>query len=85
MIRDKNESSDDWEPVRLLKVKEVAGWARVHPKTVYRWINDEKIFAIRMGKKTYRIPEPEVRRYLHELGYDNLITAEGISGGDSNE
>ncbi len=29
-----------WNARNLLTVLEVAEWARVHPKTVYRWIKD---------------------------------------------
>jgi hypothetical protein len=31
-----------WNARNLLTVSEVAEWARVHPKTVYRWIKDGK-------------------------------------------
>jgi excisionase family DNA binding protein len=34
----------------MLRVKEVADRLRVHPATVYRWINDGHLPAIRYGK-----------------------------------
>jgi excisionase family DNA binding protein len=36
--------------VKLLTVQEVAEWAKVSTKTIYRWISDNKIPAIRLGK-----------------------------------
>lgn len=35
---------DTWNARNLLTVLEVAEWARVHPKTVYRWIQTEDGF-----------------------------------------
>jgi predicted DNA-binding transcriptional regulator AlpA len=32
-----------WNARNLLTVREVAEWARVHPKTVYRWIKEGKL------------------------------------------
>jgi len=32
-----------WNARNLLTVLEVAEWARVHPKTVYRWIKEGKL------------------------------------------
>ena len=34
----------------MLRVKEVADRLRVHPATVYRWINDGHLPAVRYGK-----------------------------------
>ena len=34
----------------MLRVKEVAKRLRVHPATVYRWINDGHLPAVRYGK-----------------------------------
>jgi excisionase family DNA binding protein len=57
----------------LLTVKEVAEWAEVSTKTVYCWISDEKLPAIRLGKRTSRIPEKAVIDYLKSIGYEHLI------------
>jgi excisionase family DNA binding protein len=42
--------------IHLLTIQEVADWAKVSTKTVYRWISDKKIPAIRLGNRTHRIP-----------------------------
>ena len=41
---------------KLLTIQEVAEWAKVSTKTVYRWISDNKMTGIRLGNRTYRIP-----------------------------
>ena len=48
-------------------------WARVHPKTVYRWIHDGRLNAFQLGRRTYRVPEPEVRRFLKSIGFAELL------------
>jgi excisionase family DNA binding protein len=59
--------------VKLLTVQEVAEWAKVSTKTVYRWIADNKIPAIRFGSRTYRISEKDLIDYLENAGYYFLI------------
>jgi excisionase family DNA binding protein len=59
--------------INLLTIQEVAEWAKVSKKKVYRWISDEKILAIRLGKRTYRIPEKAVIDCLRSIGYESLI------------
>ena len=59
--------------VRLLTVQEVAAWAKVSTKTVYRWISDSKIPAIRFGSRTYRISERDLIDYLENSGYYFLV------------
>jgi excisionase family DNA binding protein len=61
-----------WNARNLLTVPEVAEWARVHPKTVYRWIKEGRLEAIQFGPRTYRIPEDAVSQFLHQVGYANL-------------
>ncbi|MFE7106607.1 helix-turn-helix domain-containing protein [Streptomyces sp. NPDC057575] len=60
----------------MLRVKEVADRLRVHPATVYRWIADGHLPAVRYGKPiepgvaiaggggSIRIPESAVTDYL---------------------
>ena len=60
-------------PIRLLTVAEIASWARVHPKTVYRWIHDGKLPAIQFGLRTYRVPENAVVEYLRQIGYGEMV------------
>jgi excisionase family DNA binding protein len=56
-----------------LTIQEVADWAKVSTKTIYRWISDNKILAIRLGNQTYRIPEKAIIDYLEQNGYDHLL------------
>lgn len=61
-----------WQAQRLLTVQDVAAWARVHAKTVYRWIQNGQINAIQFGPRTYRIPANEVEAFLQKTGYQYL-------------
>ena len=61
-----------WNARNLLTVPEVAEWARVHPKTVLRWIKDGRLEAIQFGPRTFRIPEDAVSQFLNQVGYNNL-------------
>jgi len=56
MLAQKFERSENHQ-INLLTIQEVADWAKVSTKTVYRWISDNKILAIRLGNRPYRIPE----------------------------
>jgi len=47
-----------------LTIQEVADWANVSTKTVYRWISDSRIAAIRIGNRTYRVSEKAIIDYL---------------------
>ncbi len=58
-----------WNARNLLTVLEVAEWARVHPKTVYRWIRDGKLEAIQFGPRTFRVPEDAIGKFLKKNGY----------------
>ena len=62
-----------WMQVNLLTIPEVAQWAKVSTKTVYRWIDEGRIEAIRFGNRTCRIPEPSIKKLLTDQGYGNLI------------
>jgi len=62
-----------WNTRNLLTVLEVAEWARVHPKTVYRWIKDGRIEAIQFGPRTFRIPEDAIGKFLHMNGYSKSV------------
>ena len=56
--------NSDLGQINLLTIQEVAEWAKVSTKTVYRWISNNKIPAIRPGNRTYRIPEKAIIAYL---------------------
>ncbi len=61
-----------WQAQRLLTVQDVAAWARVHPKSVYRWIKTGQMNAIQLGPRTYRIPAKAVEAFLEKTGYQHL-------------
>ena len=63
MVTKKFQTSE-LQQIDLLTIQEVADWAKVSTKTVYRWISDNKIPAIRLGNRTYRIPEKAIIDYL---------------------
>ena len=72
MVTKKLETSD-LQQLNLLTIQEVADWAKVSTKTIYRWIADNKIPAIRLGNRAYRIPEKAIIDYLKQNGYDHLL------------
>jgi excisionase family DNA binding protein len=61
-----------WNARNLLTVPEVAEWARVHPKTVYRWIREGRLESSQFGPRVYRIPEVGIRQFLLRAGIDKL-------------
>jgi len=72
MVTKKLEISD-LQQLNLLTIQEVADWAKVSTKTIYRWIADNKIPAIRLGNRAYRILEKAIIDYLKQNGYDHLL------------
>lgn len=72
MVTEKFRTSE-LDQIKLLTIQEVADWAKVSTKTVYRWISDNKIPSIRLGNRTYRIPEKAIIDYLKQNGYDYLL------------
>ena len=68
---------ETWNARNLLTVIEVAEWARVHPKTVYRWIREGKLEAIQFGPRTFRVPEDAIGSFLHQAGSENLPAKSG--------
>ncbi len=62
--------------VELLTVTQVAKWARVSPKSVYRWIESGKIPVVKFGERTYRIPARAVIAQLKAAGYDHLANGD---------
>lgn len=67
-----------WNARNLLTVPEVAEWARVHPKTVYRWIKQGKLEAIQFGPRTFRVPEDAISKFLHRTGNRKKNTLTGL-------
>ena len=50
----------------LLTVKEVASVMKVSQKTVYRWIESGNLKAARLGRKTYRVFENELMKFINK-------------------
>ena len=69
-----------WNARNLLTVLEVAEWARVHPKTVYRWIREGKLEAIQFGPRTFRVPEDAIGQFLRQAGYEDQTSTRGRAG-----
>jgi excisionase family DNA binding protein len=55
--------------VSFLTVAEVAAIMRVSKMTVYRLVHGGEMAAVRVGR-SFRVPEPAVRAYLHEARTD---------------
>ena len=72
MVTQKFQTSE-LHQINSLTIHEVADWAKVSTKTIYRWISDNKIPAIRLRNRTYRIPEKAIIDYLRQNGYDHLL------------
>jgi len=60
---------------RQLTVDQASDLARLHPKTILRFIKEEKIHATKVGR-TWRIPERDIVRFLH--GGDEPETGESL-------
>lgn len=74
MASPKNQSESDLLfGIELLTVQQVAKWARVSSKSVYRWIESGKIPVVKFGERTYRIPARAVIAQLKASGYDHLV------------
>jgi excisionase family DNA binding protein len=69
-----------WNARNLLTVHEVAEWARVHPKTVYRWIKVGKLEAIQFGPRTFRVPEDAIGKFLEQAGYEKVSALPKTNG-----
>lgn len=69
-----------WNARNLLTVPEVAEWARVHPKTVYRWIREGKLKAIQFGPRTFRVPEDSINKFLLKTGNNKKNARPGSDG-----
>lgn len=49
---------------KLYKVDEIADMLTVSPNTVYRWINAKRIGSIKLSKRSYRITQEALDRFL---------------------
>ena len=48
----------------IYTVKEVARMMKVHERTVYRWIDNGDLRMARLGRKTYRVFESDLRKFV---------------------
>ncbi len=62
--------------IELLTIQQVAKWAKVSPKTIYRWIETGQIPVMKFGNHTYRIPAGAVIAQLRQSGYEHLMGAD---------
>ncbi len=58
---------------QLLTAKEVAGYFRVAPSTVYRWVHDGTLKGIIIGGRYFRIPHSEVLRLMNISGLNKEV------------
>ena len=73
MTAGKNQSDQELLfDIELLTIQQVAKWAKVSPKSIYRWIESGKIPVVKFGERTYRIPAGTVSAQLKTSGYDYL-------------
>lgn len=50
----------------ILTVKEVAKILQVHERTVYRWLEKGDLKCARLGRKTYRVFESDLRKFIRK-------------------
>lgn len=55
----------------LLTVEEVAEHLKVSKRTVYRWIDTGDLKVARIGRKTYRVFESDINKFLKKFYVDN--------------
>lgn len=58
--------------IELLTIPQVAKWAKVTPKTIYRWIETGEIPVVKFGNRTYRVPARAIIEKLRLSGYEQL-------------
>jgi len=59
--------------VELLTIPPVATWAKVSTQSIYCWIDAGKTPAVKIGKRTYRIPARAVSAQLKAAGYELVV------------
>ena len=58
--------------VERLTIQQVAKWARVSTKSIYRWIESREVPVVKFAERTYRIPTTAMITQLRASGYDHL-------------
>lgn len=51
----------------LLTVREAAEYLKVHPKTIYEWIYDNRLRPVRIGRSV-RVSDVALEEFLHAQG-----------------
>jgi len=51
---------------KILTVEEVAKILKVSKRTVYRWIETEGLKVARIGRKTYRVFESDLNKFVRK-------------------
>ncbi|MCD4761605.1 helix-turn-helix domain-containing protein [bacterium] len=50
----------------ILTIKEVATVLKVSTRTVYRWVDSGELKVARIGRKTYRVFESDLRKFIRK-------------------
>jgi len=50
----------------ILTIQEVAKLLKVSNRTVYRWIDSGDLKVARIGRKTYRVFESDLKRFIRK-------------------
>ena len=48
----------------ILTIQEVAKVLKVSKRTVYRWVNSGDLKVARIGRKTYRVFESDLKKFI---------------------
>jgi excisionase family DNA binding protein len=51
----------------ILTIDDVAKTLKVNKRTVYRWIETGDLKVARIGRKTYRVFESDVKKFLNKF------------------
>ena len=51
----------------ILTIKEVAKVLKVSRRTVYRWIDSGDLRVARIGRKTYRVFESDLKKFIKKF------------------
>ncbi|MDP3043633.1 MAG: helix-turn-helix domain-containing protein [bacterium] len=50
----------------ILTIQEVAKVLKVSNRTVYRWVDSNDLKAAKIGRKTYRVFESDLRKFVRK-------------------
>lgn len=51
----------------LLTIQEVAKYLKVSKRTVYRWVDSGDLKVARIGRKTYRVFESDLNKFIRKF------------------